>query len=198
MKLRNELEAFWQWAVMTPEIYAQTPDYGTWEINYERWDQLYQAASEAIELANINEMQAKSSLDLLLHAISIDKEYFRIIDECVKKLNRLQSLCEMAINHIQPNARCEIARLLGRNKIKNAENLLLLLYRDKTDFVRYSALDSLCRVSPGKAEILAIGLLSNPDELARIFAFRILLKCNSAFLPKARELLKNEKWAAEL
>lgn len=144
MSLKSELGLFWQWAESSPEIYAvlnrledrNETDYCT--------GGLFIAVKELLKRRNLSD----DDYNDILTAMAIDNEVEDILDLCsvFASEQQIEGLVKVGINHIQSNARWQIAELLSRRPIKDAEKYLNMLLCDKNAYVRKRAENSSERI----------------------------------------------------
>ncbi len=175
MSLETELAKFWDWAKMTPATYNEERGLGEWEMEYPGWEELYKAADEVIELLNkeFNHDLAQQ----LVYALAIDNESGTILQKVDDKLESKLRFVRKAIFSDQPQARWQIAELLGNTEVEDREKLLVnLINRDKEKYVIRRALMSLEKVNHTKAAEFAKGYLKDPDPFMKLVAKEIIKK----------------------
>ena len=175
MALETELAKFWEWANMTPETYNEERGLGEWEIEYPGWDELYKAVGGVIE--QLNKEFNHDLAQQLVYALAIDNESGTVLQAIVDKLESKLRFVKKAINSDQPQARWQIAELLGNSEVEDREKLLVnLIMRDKEKYVIRRALMSLANVNHAKAAELAKGYLRDPDPFMKLVAKEIVKK----------------------
>ncbi|MFD2247276.1 HEAT repeat domain-containing protein [Pontibacter ruber] len=175
MSLETELAKFWDWANMTPDTYTEERGLGEWEIDYPGWDELYKAADLVIELLNkeFNHDLAQQ----LVFVLAIDNESETILQKVDDKLESKLRFVKKALNSNQPQARWQMAELLGRTEVEDREKLLVnLINRDKDKYVIRRALMSLEKVNHTKAAEFAKSYLKDPDPFMKLVAKEIIKK----------------------
>ncbi|HEY4649834.1 MAG TPA: hypothetical protein VIG72_00400 [Pontibacter sp.] len=173
MLLETELAKFWEWAQLTPETYSENRGLGEWEIEYPGWEELYKAATEALE--QLNREFNHDLAQLLVYALAIDNESGIILQKAEEKLESKLRFVKKVINSDQPQARWQAAELLGRTEVEDREKLLLnLINRDSDKYVKRRALMSLDKVNHGKAVEFARGFLKDPDPFLRLVSKEIV------------------------
>lgn len=195
-ELKNELNNFWMWANQTPHEYAKNGwmlKQEEWE--YPNWDMLIKLTIEAIK-AVCNGEKTKELIDCILEVMALDNEDEQILDECEEKLtfNDLLYLVQIAILHIQREARWQIAELLGRYKNNDTTEFLRRLIGDDDKYVQRRALLSLTKVNICQAEEICLTKLTDEDDYLRLVSLRILREIKSDFLEQAISTLKNDKF----
>lgn len=175
MSLETELAKFWEWASMAPDTYNDERGLGEWEIEYPGWDELYKAATEAFELLNkeFNHDLAQQ----LVYALAIDNESGLVLEKVEDKLESKLRFVKKVINSDQPQARWQIAELLGNTEVEDREKLLVnLINRDNDKYVIRRALMSLDKVNHTKALELAQKFLKDTDPFLKLVAKEIVKK----------------------
>lgn len=193
--LKTELDKFGEWACMNREEYSQTPDFGDWEAGYPDWDKLYSEANNVINLiltkneyVNIEEL-----LSLILEAIAIDNENEVIIKQCQSKFSNYQKFYEIATVHLQPEARRQVAKMIGNIGYISNTSYLRCMVDDQNKYVQRSAVISLAKIIPAEAEEIAFKKISEKDDYIRLFSLRVLKELASLKLDQAIEILKNDE-----
>ncbi len=173
MTLTAALAKFWDWANMTPETYNEERGLGEWEIEYPGWEELYKAADEVL-----NQLNKEFNHDLaqqLVYALAIDNESEIIRRKVEDKLESKLRFVKKAIHSDQPQARWQMAELLGNTEVEDREKLLVnLVTRDNDKYVIRRALMSLDRVNHTKALELAQKYLKDPDPFMKLVAKQIV------------------------
>jgi hypothetical protein len=157
-KLRTELNNFWQWEEMTFEEYKNNGEIlHSDELDYPNWSLLQDLVFEAI-IHLKNGQRSKELTELILESIAIDNEDEVTLDICEAELadTELQYLAECSLHFPLFNARWQIAELIGRRTNDSFIRYLLLFINDSNKYVQRRALLSLTRISPEKAEKVAI------------------------------------------
>lgn len=194
-KLKTELNRFWEWAGMTKEEYSQTPDFGDWENGYPYWSDIYCEAEKTINLISTNKVHLKMNeiITVLLEAIAIDNNNEKIIKDCKSVVGIFPEFSEIAIVHQQPEARRQVAELMGKIGDSFFINYLRLMVNDKVNYVQRSALLSIAKIIPNEAEEIAFGKISENDEYIKLFSLRLLKELSSSWLAKAVEALQYDE-----
>ncbi|MEJ8802178.1 HEAT repeat domain-containing protein [Pontibacter sp. H249] len=173
MLLQTELANFWEWAGMTPDNYSENRGLGEWEAAYPNWDEIYLAVDEVIEL--LNKEFNHDLAQLLVYALAIDNESGTVLQRVADKLESKLRFVKKAINSDQPQARWQVAELLGNIQVEDQEKLLVnLINRDKDKYVRRRALLSLAKVNHQKAAAFAKTFLKDPDPFLRLVSKQII------------------------
>lgn len=194
-KLRTELNKFWNWASMTKEEYSRTPDYGDWESEYPNWEELFNLTKDAINiLPNIKEKsEYEEMLTLILYVVAIDNYTGNVIKQCGDTLINCPEFYNMAVVHLLPGARMQVADLIGEIGDLHLINYLKILANDKINYVQRSALIALSKIIPDEAEEIAYTKIGDKDAYIRLFSLKLLKKLSSTKLPKVVEILKNDE-----
>ncbi|WP_242927274.1 HEAT repeat domain-containing protein [Pontibacter vulgaris] len=175
MSLETELAKFWQWASMTPQTYNEERGLGEWEIDYPGWEALYKAADEVIE--QLNKEFNHDLAQQLVYALAINNESGTILQKVNDKLESMLRFVRKAIFSDQPQARWQIAELLGNTEVEDREKLLVNLFnRDKDKYVIRRALMSLEKVNHTKAAEFAKNYVRDPDPFMKLVAKEIIKK----------------------
>lgn len=173
MSLETELARFWDWAGMSPDTYSENRGLGEWEIDYPDWDELYHAASEALEL--LNKEFNHDLAQLLVYALAIDNESGTILQKAEEKLESKLRFVKKVINSALPQARWQAAELLGRTEVEDREKLLInLINRDKDKYVVRRALMGLANVNHTNAVEFARTFLKDPDPFLKLVSKEII------------------------
>ncbi|WP_299820638.1 HEAT repeat domain-containing protein [uncultured Pontibacter sp.] len=173
MSLETELAKFWDWAGMTPDTYTESRGLGEWEIDYPNWEDLYKAANEALTL--LNKEFNHDLAQLLVYALAIDNESGTILEKVDEKLDSKLRFVKKAINSDQPQARWQVAELLGNTEVEDREKLLInLINRDKDKYVKRRALLSLSKINAPKAVEFAKSYLKDSDPFLRLVSKQII------------------------
>ncbi|MBC5772608.1 hypothetical protein H8S95_00905 [Pontibacter sp. KCTC 32443] len=175
MSLETELAKFWDWANMTPATYNEERGLGEWEAEYPGWEELHKAATEALE--ELNKEFNHDLAQLLVYALAIDNESGTILQKVDEKLESKLRFVKKVINSDQPQARWQIAELLGNSEVEDREQLLVnLINRDKDNYVIRRALMSLDKVNHAKAAEFAKSYLKDADPFMKLVAKEIIKK----------------------
>ena len=128
---------FWAWLRMTPEAYAQACGEDLEEYMFPQWEPLLRAAAQAV-LCSPAEAHR---LDEALVVLALDHEREELLDEldAAAPDASVLALAERARRCPQPNARWQIAELLGRRRLSAARKILAALQQDPDPYVRKRA-----------------------------------------------------------
>jgi HEAT repeat protein len=173
MPLETELAKFWEWAAMTPDTYTEQRGLGEWEVEYPNWDGLYKAANEALEQLNkeFNHDLAQS----LVYALAIDNEAGVVLKIVEEKLENKLRFVRKAVFSDQPQARWQMAELLGNVEVEGREKMLLHLINSEDDkYVKRRALMSLNKVNRAKAVELAQQYVRDTDPFLKLVSKEII------------------------
>jgi HEAT repeat protein len=186
-ELLTEVHRFQEWA----NAYPTESRTGEWECDYRSWGRIYDAvfeftASRPFEGWSFEELQA------VLYAIARDNEIKHLAGEIRRRHPELLvPLAKVAIDIGERDDRWQLAEQLGQlgRTGGEEEKLLLILARDKQEYVRRRALGALARIGSAAVEELALEAWyrDDPDqEHARMMA----LDCLSAIgSPRLESLL---------
>jgi hypothetical protein len=175
MSLQTELANFWEWANMKPETYNEQRGLGEWEADYPNWDALYKAASEA--LVKLNQEFDHDLAQLLVYALAIDNEAGVVLKSVEEKLENKLRFVRKAVYSDQPQARWQMAELLGSVEVEGREKMLLHLINSEPDkYVIRRALLSLDKVNHTKAAELAQPYVRDTDPFMKLVAKEITKK----------------------
>lgn len=175
MSLETELAAFWEWARMTPETYTEQRGLGEWEAEYPHWEALHKAASEA--LGQLNQEFNHDLAQLLVYALAVDNEAGVVLKSVEEKLENPLRFIRKAVFSDQPQARWQMAELLGHADVEGREKMLLHLFNNEPDkYVIRRALLSLSKLNPAKAVELARPYLRGTDPFMKLVAKEITKK----------------------
>jgi hypothetical protein len=175
MSLETELANFWEWANMTPDTYNEQRGLGEWEAEYPDWDALHKAANEA--LVELNHEFNHDVAQLLVYALAIDNEAGVVLKSVEEKLENKLRFVRKAVYSDQPQARWQMAELLGSVEVEGREKMLLHLINSEPDkYVIRRALLSLSKVNPAKAAELAQQYVRDTDPFMKLVAKEITKK----------------------
>ncbi|MBX0332203.1 HEAT repeat domain-containing protein [Pontibacter sp. HSC-14F20] len=175
MSLKTELAKFWEWANMTPDTYNDERGLGEWEAGYPGWDALYKAADEA--LVQLNREFNHDLAQLLVYALAIDNEAGIVLKRVEEKLENKLRFVRKAVFSDQPQARWQMAELLGYIDVEGCEKMLLHLINSEPDkYVVRRALLSLSKVNNAKAVELAQKYVRDTDPFMKLVAKEITKK----------------------
>lgn len=175
MSLETELTNFWEWANMTPDTYNEQRGLGEWEAEYPNWDSLYKAANKALE--QLNREFNHDLAQLLVYALAIDNEAGVVLKSVEDKLENKLRFVRKAVFSNQPQARWQMAELLGNVDVEGREKMLLHLINSEDDkYVIRRALLSLSKVNPTKAVDLAQQYVRDADPFMKLVAKEIIKK----------------------
>ena len=136
----NLLEQFWKWAEITPLEYANT---GLNQKASKREDEFpcfRSLISYAKKIVDKNPTEQKD-LDDLLTILALDNEAEEILDylEQNGSYGLLENLMAIARNHIQPEAKWQLAELVFRRKPDGYVDFLIVLANDYHPYVKKRA-----------------------------------------------------------
>lgn len=172
MLLETELAKFWEWAGMTPDTYKENRGLGEWEAEYTEWKTLYKAATEAVE--QLNTEFNHDLAQLLVYALAIDNESEQVLKIIEEKLESKLRFVKKAVNSNQPQAKWQVAELLGNVDVENREQLLVnLINRTDDNYVKRRALLSLSKVNQTKAVEIAQKFLKDKDPFLKLVSKEI-------------------------
>ncbi|WP_026236441.1 HEAT repeat domain-containing protein [Pontibacter roseus] len=175
MSLEIELAKFWEWANMTPDTYTENRGLGEWEVEYPAWDELYKAANEALE--QLDRDFDHDLAQFLVYALAIDNESGRVLRSVEEKLENKLRFVRKAVYSDQPQARWQMAELLGNTEVEGGEKMLLHLINQEDDkYVIRRALMSLSKVNHAKAVELAQKYVRDADPFLKLVAKEITKK----------------------
>ncbi len=174
MSLENELAKFWEWANMTPDTYNENRGLGEWEAEYPGWDALYKAANDALE--QLNQEFNHDLAQLLVYALAIDNEAGVVLKSVEEKLETPLRFVRKAVFSDQPQAKWQMAELLGNVDVEGREKMLLQLINSEDKYVVRRALLSLNKVNRAKAVELAQQYVRDTDPFMKLVAKEITKK----------------------
>lgn len=164
-----------------------------WESDYPYWVELHDAVMEFVDAsppARWSDEQRRA----ILYALARDHEDQHLAGEiCQHHPATLLSLARAATVEGDVDARWQFADQLGnlRSDLAAVEPLLLVFIRDKEEYVRRRALNSLTRIGSPSAEPLAIEAWHRPDEHQEKARMQVL-DCLRILGSPHLELLLNE------
>ncbi|MCP2043946.1 HEAT repeat domain-containing protein [Pontibacter sp. HSC-36F09] len=174
MSLETKLANFWEWANMTPDTYNNERGLGEWEAGYPGWEALYKAANEALE--QLNQEFNHDLAQQLVYALAIDNEAGVVLKIVEEKLADPLRFVRKAIFSDQPQARWQMAELLGHMEVEGREKMLLQLIEGEDKYVVRRALLSLNKVNRAKAMELAQQYVRDADPFLKLVAKEITKK----------------------
>ena len=174
MSLETELSKFWEWANMTPDTYTENRGLGEWEAEYPGWDALYKAANVALE--QLNKEFSHDLAQQLVYALAIDNEAGMVLKSVEEKLTDPLRFVRKAIFSNQPQAKWQMAELLGHVEVEGREKMLLQLFDSEDKYVVRRALLSLSKVNHAKASELAQKYVRDNDPFMKLVAKEITKK----------------------
>jgi hypothetical protein len=157
--LITEVDRFRAWA----DAYPHAGQYGEWECDYTEWPALYEAVFQFVA-GRPFESWSDAEVRAVLYALARDNEMQHLSREFRKRHPELlEPLAREALDVGERDDSWQLAVELGSIGI-GGEQLLLELARDRHEYVRRRALESLARIgSPAVAE-LALAMWHRPDE----------------------------------
>lgn len=174
MSLETELASFWEWAHMTPDTYNEQRGLGEWEAEYPGWEALHKAANEALEQLSLEFNHDLAQL--LVYALAIDNEAGVVLRSIEEKLESPLRFVRKAVFSDQPQARWQMAELLGNVEVEGREKMLLQLIDSEDKYVKRRALLSLNKVNRAKAVELAQPYVRDADPFLKLVAKEITKK----------------------
>ena len=158
---------------MSPVDYSKNRGKGEWEGLYPGWNELEKAIDETIE--KLNERFDHKTAELLIQALAIDNEAEGVLEKIEERLQNKKGFIELVIKLNQPEAKWQIADLLGRVNLEKREEILSnLITEDKDNYVKRRALLSLNLINHSLAVQLAVGFADNEDEYLKMVATEII------------------------
>jgi hypothetical protein len=165
--------------------------FGEWECNYDEWGSFYEAFLQFIA-ARPFESWSPEEIRAVLYAIARDNEMEHLAGEVRRQHpDLLAQLTRASIEVGEREDRWQLAEELGQlgRAGGEEERLLLVLARDKHEYVRRRALGSLARLGSSAVERLALETWHRPDpeqQWARMMALWSLHRVGS---PQLEHLL---------
>ena len=173
MNHKEELSNFWKWAEMSPDEYASDRGSGEWEADYPNWRLLDTAADDIIE--SLNSEYSADAADLLIQILAIDNDSESTLDKIQSRLIPQGIFADAVVKSHQPQAKRQIAELLGTIDIPGRCELLITLICDENDtYVKRRALLSLNRVNVAESKRQAAKFTSAADSYLRTVSEQIL------------------------
>ena len=172
MNLETEISEFWKWAKTTPNEYVNSRGIGEWETEYPDWDKLSIAIDKAI--IELNRQYEVHTAEFLIQGLAIDNESELTLEKIKDRLIGIDIFIEQIIDSNHPQAKWQIAELLGTFQIENAIQYLGKLIEDKDKYVKRRALISLNKIDSTKAKLLAEEFNADKDDYLRVISNKIL------------------------
>jgi len=173
--LHNEILRFQDWANKA----FPGERYGEWEMEYEKWGDLYRAANDVLNL-RWEEWTPDQQKDLIF-AIARDNE----IELLAESLTREQvfALIPELLRSQEWEAKWQLAVRIGKLPYtERSEQLLLALANDPHEYVRRRTLGVLAEHRSPATERLAISAWETADEYARMACLHALDAISSPLL----------------
>lgn len=147
-KMDELLKKFWIWFGVTAYDYSKKGSNAKFdkdEFFYPEFNQLISCVNDFIVKENLS----NSEIESLLTILAIDNESEDVLDMMVDNLSddMVEKIATIGVNHLQPNARWQIAVLLGRRKIHNYVYFLTILSNDVDEYVRKRAQNELSHLT---------------------------------------------------
>ena len=135
---------FWQWAGVTPEEYDKNGLYnltGKEEFDYPHYDLLIDSAKRLIN----KNIVTNEDIDVFLTVMALDNEAEELLDYIVSNISsiRAKEVVVRGMQHIQSQARWQVAEIAYRLKIEGYLDYLRFLGKDPNDYVRKRAKNCL-------------------------------------------------------
>ena len=172
MNLKLELSEFWKWSKKTPNEYSKNRGNGEWETEYPNWEKLLITLGQAIH--RLNDNYEFKTAELLIQGLAIDNESELVLDKIEKELIDKNTFVEQVIDSNQPQAKWQIAELLGNIKLKNATSFLKILTEDTNKYVKRRALLSLHKIDKMEAKKTARKYIHDNDEYLKMISTKII------------------------
>jgi hypothetical protein len=172
--LHGQVALFKQWASAKPAG-SFSSEYGEWECDYPDWHSLWAAAASVIQSVP-SHLWTDDCSDDLLYAIARDNETEYIAEQLSGKGEGLLKLARLSVGSSEPEAKWQLAVLLGQlsSDKTSAEALLLILVNDEDEYVSRRALLALGALKSLHAESLAEKAWLSGHEYQRIAALWVL------------------------
>ncbi|RZT00861.1 hypothetical protein [Cuneatibacter caecimuris] len=138
MRLHMLLEEFWNWFGYTKEEYAQmNMQFDPGEFMFPKWEELIKNIKYYISQGTDDE----DIIDDILTVMALDNESENVLDDIVENANDefCLKIIEKGVNHIQHEARWQVAEIILHRKPDNAIRWLDELMLDKDDYVKKRA-----------------------------------------------------------
>lgn len=138
--LSQLLDDFWVWARTDADMYATASAENLSPFYFPRFNEM----RECCRLL-INEMLMPQELDNFLTCLALDAEEELILDWCKENgnTNFLIQIVQAGCQHLQPDARWQIAELLRCRNIPHRDKYLDFLVVDTNPYVRKRAQNAL-------------------------------------------------------
>lgn len=194
--LRAELDAFWEWAYSIQGAQAEAIlGRGEWADEYPQMPRIYEAVKEVVCML-CKEPCTEQDADILIEAIAIDNEGEHALDIC-RELPDCAIECPFrrAITSRFPDARWQIASLIGDIGDQRWKAYLQALLEDENEYVERRALLALAQIDPIMAEQAAFARLRHSSDYMRLAAVSVLDELHSPRLVKAIDLLRDDTFS---
>lgn len=159
---------------MSPDTYNEQRGLGEWEAEYPGWEALHKAADEALE--QLNKAFNHDLAQQLVYALAIDNEAGVVLKSVEEKLEDPLRFVRKAIFSDQPQAKWQMAELLGHVEVEGREKMLLQLIDGEDKYAVRRALLSLNKVNRAKAVELAQQYVRDADPFLKLVAKEIIKK----------------------
>jgi hypothetical protein len=184
--LLTEVSRFRNWANAAHPLGRR---YGEWECDYEDWGSLYEVALKFVTVRPY-ESWSTDEVWAVLYAIARDNEMQHLAGEIRRlKPDLLAPLTRASIEIGECEDRWQLAEELGQfGRVGGEEErLLLILSRDKHEYVRRRALQSLTRLGSPAVEEIALEAWHRSDpaqQWSRMNALWCLRRISSPHLDR--------------
>ena len=138
------LKEFWEWFSMNEIDYAEKSSCGNFEKEEFFFPKFHEMISN-VELTLEKKHFTDEEIENVLTIMALDNEGENVLDMLINKLSdeMTEKFAIEGIHHIQPNARWQIAVLIGRKRIRNCSYFLNMLANDDDEYVRQRAKNEL-------------------------------------------------------
>jgi HEAT repeat protein len=181
-ELHQQVAKFKQWAATAERLS------GEWECDYEHWQYLWAAASDAI-VAYRDGLIPNDVANDLLYALARDNEceHIRVTLQSFPAL--VTTLAKLAVVSGDAAAKWQIVTAVAEAQLPNSAELLRRYLSDSDEYVRRRSLMAIAPFSPKEAEAIAITNLKDDFEYTRMAALHVLNIVESDHLQTALDLL---------
>jgi len=188
-KFEHAVAEFRAWAASCPEAERSN----IWEIDYDRWPDLWSAATAFLDSSEPQRWD-RPVVEQLLYILARDNETEDLMRELAKRPDHLLVLAEAGTDTTERDARWQLAAALGCVEADESEVIPLLetYAADGDEYVSRRALIVLGQRKAPVAEGLAQRAWDTGDEYQRMAALGVFHDLGSPLLPSYLDLAEQD------
>jgi len=184
-KFLNEIGKFKLWAN------KYSAQYGEWEMDYEKWGDLY-LATKRIMPNYIDKVPNNKITNDLLYVIARDNEREELRRELINYPKLLRYLAKYGTESTERDARWQIPVTVAEAKLSDAADIIRPYVSDNDEYVKRRSLMSFAPFSSFEAIKIALLWLDEDCEYSRIVALDILDSFDSKNIGLYLQRLEND------